>query len=338
MFKNAGIALTLAVTTMLSVTSCSKDDNDDKKERTPNNSNSTVKLFVGSNTGASFNMFDVSEPTDINTKKAFTLNIDADGIAYNSNLDLMLLVNRTESKVDGYTDVNDINSGVSLMADFSSSSDFNNGREIAINDSKIIVADDVDGNNRLIVYNYNNSAITLDKIVNVDINLWGIHLDGNTLYAIQDNSDTLAVYENFFVNNPGVISPSYKIQVEGIVRTHGITYDSATDVMILTNIGSAASDADGGIHVISDFTTKSINAQATGKIEENDQIIIEGPSTMLGNPVDVAYDRENNRIYVAERAKDGGRILGFNFPTLNGDVLPVYSGLLPGASSVYISL
>lgn len=320
----------------LALLSCTKDE-DVKEDDKPKPTKSSVTLFATSNTGANFTQFDVTNIADISTKNLVTLNIDADGINYNKSLDIVAQVNRTEDKVDLYTNVSNFQTGSAITPTISSTSNFTNGRELVMTDNKIVVAEDVDGANKLIVYNYTAAGITLDKIFNVSINLWGITIDNNTLYAVQDNSDSLAVFENFFSQPVGDLAPTFKVQVEGIVRTHGITYDASTDIMFLTNIGDAASATDGGIHIIRNFNAIIGLAEISGTIDANSQLIIEGDNGMLGNPVDIAYDNKNNKIYVAERAVDGGRILGFNMPSTSGNIAPIYSGLYPGASSVSIS-
>lgn len=320
----------------LTLHSCAKDDEEIKDDNKPS-TKSTVTLFATTNTGANFTQFDVTNIADISVKNLITLNVDADGINYNKSLDFVAQVNRTEDKVDVYGNISNTQTGTAITPTFSSTSNFTNGRELVMTDNKIVVAEDADGANKLVVYNYTAAGITLDKIFDVSINLWGITIDNNTLYAVQDNSDTLAVFENFFSQPAGTLAPTFKVQVEGIVRTHGLTYDASTDVMFLTNIGDAGSATDGGIHIVKNFNAILSLAETSGKIDATSQIVIEGTNSMLGNPVDIAYDNKNNKIYVAERAVDGGRILGFNMPSSSGNIAPIYSGLYPGASSVSIS-
>lgn len=319
---------------------CDKDDDDDRDNDNDNriNPKTGVTLFATSNTSATFSLLDISNISDISAKFITSASTDADGIAYNEELDLVAQVNRTQSQVDLFANVSVLSSGASIDAFASSNSDFNNGRELAMTDSKIVVANDEDGNNQLLVYNYTISGITLEKVFDVNFNLWGIHIDSNNnLYAVVDNSDSLAVFEDFFNLPVGPITPDIKVKVEGIGRTHGITYHEERDIMFLTNIGDAGSDSDGGIHIITNFTNVLDIAASTGVVLPVNQLVIEGSNTMLGNPVDIAFDSSNNRIYVAERAKNGGLILGFNFPSSSGNQAPVYTGIFAGASSVFIN-
>jgi len=262
---------------------------------------------------------------------------DADGIYYDDTNDVLYQLNRANNTVDIYSDVlANLDNGVPPTFVTSSTSDFSNGREIAVSGSKLVVAQDAnDGNgqvNQFIIYDITTSSITLDRRITADINLWGIHLEGNTLYAIQDNSNNLVRYDDFFSNAGPAVVPSAVIAVDEIGRTHGITYDIGTDVMILTDVGEASSATDGAFAVISDYTT----AAADGRIDLSEQVRIAGPMSVMGNPVDVAYDNETQNIYIAERAAQGGMILIYDFPSVSGDASPIYQQLFAGASGVYL--
>ncbi|MEM6965785.1 MAG: T9SS type A sorting domain-containing protein [Bacteroidota bacterium] len=295
-------------------------------------------LFASSNTSGNVGVFDVLDNSNITSNTFPGTGEDADGIFYNFATDELYQVNRTDNVVDEYNNVlAALNGGMNPTISTSSSSDFSNGRELAAFDDKLVVAQDANaGNgdqNRLIVYTVGNGAITLDKIFDVNINLWGTHLDGNTLYAIQDNSSNVAVYQNFFDNAAGSLIADMIISVENLVRTHGLTYDAASDLMILTDIGEASSATDGALIVISNFTTKA----ADGMISMSEQVRVSGGTSLLGNPVDVAYNSSDNRIYVAERAREGGLILGFKVPVLSGGIAPFYQAPFAGASAVHFS-
>jgi len=117
-----------------------------------------------------------------------------------------------------------------------------------------------------------------------------------------------------------------------MVRTHGITYDSVDDLMLLTDVGDAASATDGALVAIRNFTA----ASADGVIDMSEQGRAKGGASMLGNPVDIAYDRDNGRVFVAERANGGGRVLGFKMPILTGGIAPFYNELFAGASAIHL--
>ena len=291
----------------------------------------SASFYVSSNNQMTIGAFDVLAGNTVTMSMFPSAATDADGIYYDDDADVIYQLNRTDNVINAYSDVS---TNPTLTA--TSTSDFINGREIAVVEGKLVVAQDAtaaNGNqNRFIIYNISPTSITLDKIYDADINLWGIHANGSDLFAIVDNSNRVAVYNNFFNQPAGAITPSMTASVDGLIRTHGITYDAEDDVMILTDIGSAGSNNDGALIVIKDY----MDAAADGTISASEQIRAGGASSQLGNPVDVAYDKANNRIYVAERASGGGKVLGFKFPRLSGGIAPFYSKVFIGASAIHL--
>ena len=166
--------------------------------------------------------------------------------------------------------------------------------------------------------------------------MWGIQATKKDLFAIEDVTSNLAFFKDFFKAKSGSLRPTAKVAIEGLVRTHGLNYDEDADVMVLTDIGSAGSATDGAIIIIEDFSKKFTTAGDGGKIYLEDQIVIAGPMSSLGNPVDVAVNVEQGSIFVAERASEGGKFLVFAMPASSGDYAPVYSEKFPGASAVAI--
>jgi hypothetical protein len=228
----------------------------------------------------------------------------------------------------------------SLTLSYSSTSNFNNPREIAVSGNKVVVTQDQNAansnTNKLLVYQKTSNGFTLLNDYTVDFKNWGIFLDGNTLYATADLTGDIIVFENFFSNANGTITPTKRITIEGLVRTHGIFYSAKDNRMILTDVGSATSDNDGGLIVINNFSSIVSSTANLGTISMSNQMRVYGPNSSLGNPVDVAYDYETNNIYIAERLKDGGKLLTFSMPTTNADMMPINSRLEPGISSVYL--
>ena len=218
---------------------------------------------------------------------------------------------------------------------WSSTNDFSNGREIAVAEDRIVVAQDAnDGNdnqNRLLVYQFSDSQIELKQEFDVSFNLWGIFSDVDRLYAIIDNSNQLAIFDNFFQNTEASIMPDKIVAIEGLVRTHGIFYDKESDLMILTDVGEASSPDDGALFLINNFSL----AIDDDLIESGEYVLISGDQTQLGNPVDVAYDPFMNMIHVAERANDGGKVLSFQNSNTGGNIIPSSSISIPGASAIY---
>ena len=265
-----------------------------------------------------------------------TNSMDADGIHYSADDDVVYQLSRTESMINAYTDIMDLDADATVSPAFSSTSDFTSGREITVSGNKLVVAEDVDGMNQFVVYTIEHGAIMLDRKYDVHIDLWGIQLVGNTLYAVVDGTNMLAVFNDFGSQEGGDLSADQTVAIEGLVRTHGLAYDEKNDIMVLTDIADAMNDMDGGFHVIADFSHKLMAAGDEGTIALKDQVRIAGDKTYLGNPVDVALSVEEKKVYIAERANGGGRLLIFDYPSKDGNVKPVSSTDYAGASAVYL--
>ena len=292
-----------------------------------------AQVFVSSNTSGKIGVYGFTDDGAVSASTYDAVGADADGIFYDKEDDVLYQLNRSDNVINAYSDVS--TGSPTLTA--TSSSDFINGREIAFADGKLVVAQDANGANgmvnQFVVYNATGSSISLDKTITTDINLWGIIFDGDDLIAIVDNSNDVAVFEDFLGITEGNASASRVIDVNSIVRTHGLDYDVENDVMVLTDVGAASSPTDGAISVIVDWTSASSDNSVRGA----EQSKLEGPNSLLGNPVDVAYDHDAGKIYVAERANAGGRFLTFNTPTGDGDDTPTANEFFPGASAVTIA-
>ena len=295
-----------------------------------------VRVFASTNTGSNFAIFDVSDAKKVDQTIASTHSMDADGIYYSQEDDIVYQLSRTESVVNAYSDIMDLMGDTRVSPAFSSTSDFTNGREIAVEGHTLVVAEDVDGMNQLVVYTLEDGAITLDRTYNVHIDLWGITLVDGTLYAVEDGTNNLAVFRDFGTHPEGNLPADQKVAIEGIVRTHGLSYDAENDVMVMTDIADAMNDTDGAFHVIADFSMKLEAAGHDGMIMVEDQIRVAGDNTYLGNPVDVAFSVDEKKVYVAERANAGGQLLIFDYPTENGNMMPVTQVMYEGASAVYL--
>ena len=297
-----------------------------------------AQLYVSSNTSGQIGVFNIFQGSDNVSASSFNAAaMDADGIYYDADSDRLYQLNRTDNRIDVYSNVAAaLSGGNTPTLAYSSSSDFSNGREIAVSGDRLVVAQDASGDNgdqnRLIVYDISDDAIALTNSFDVDFNLWGIDANGETLYAIEDNSNNLRIFNNFFDNDGDDVSSDATVSVAGIVRTHGLTYYGASDLMILTDVGSGGDPEDGAIVTVMNF----MEAIADGTISADEQMRIAGSNTFLGNPVDVAYDNANMRIYVTERANAGGRILGFNLSD-EGNVAPAYDQAFAGASGLFLN-
>lgn len=295
------------------------------------------QFFVSSNTQALVAVYNILMNGTVEMDTFTSVAGDADGIYYHEETDVLYQLNRTDNVLNAYSDVNtSLAASLEPAVTATSTADFINGREIAVRGDRLVVVQDASpangDQNGFFIYDISPTAITFVKSYDADVNLWGIHADGSRLFAVVDNSNRLAIYENFFSHPAGPVSATSVVEVDGLFRTHGLTYDAATDMMILTDIGDAANAADGAFIVIADFAA----ASADGFINASEQVRVEGPLSMLGNPVDIAWDADHNMIYVAERANGGGRVMGFEMPTVSGDVAPVYDNLFAGASAIHL--
>lgn len=320
------------------LTSCSND------EGTPMElmATSELKLVTTSNTTGKISYSNLLESPTV--AKSLTVNgLDADGAYFNSETDEFMLASRTNNTLQLYKGLNSSvsnNTDALLLQASTGNTDFNNPREIAVSGDKVIVTQDqnaANGNtNKLIVYQKTSSGFTLLNSYTVNFKTWGIHIEGTTLYAVADSSSDLVVFENFFSNANGSILPTKRVTIEGLVRTHGITFSAADNRMILTDVGSATSATDGGIIVINDFSSKIAATANLGTITMANQVRIYGPNSTLGNPVDVAYDSVTDNIYIAERLNAGGTVLTFALPTTTNDATPLNTRAEAGVSSVYL--
>lgn len=307
------------------------------------------RVFVSSNTQTKISVFDFSDASEISKVEFITSTNDADGIYYDGDRDVLYQADREYDRVNAFSKFsrNDKDSGILPSA--ISSSDFVNPRGLTSNGNIAVIAQDAsDSNgqqNGFFVYDVSPNSISLRNSYTVDFSLWDLQLVGNTLYAVEDESDSLAVFNNFLNNLSGFITPDFKIRIEGIDRAHGIHYSIDKDLMVMTSIGDeSASVLDGEIRIIKDFSSKlSAALQTPGNIiSSSDQIIISGSNTFLRNPVDVIFHEQANRIIVAERASNGGMILAFEFPdntsqTNTFNNAPNYSANYPGISGLYIN-
>ena len=325
--------MTIAMGTMVS---CNDDETGTVVQ------NQEFKLVTSSNTTGKVTFTDYL--TTMPVVKSFTIaSLDSDGVYLDSTADEITVASRTNNKLEVYSNISSAvaNSAASLTSTISSSAtDFTNPREIAVVGDKVVVTQDqsvANGNtDKFIVYQKTTTGFTLLNSYTVNFKVWGIFVNGTTLYAVADLSGDLVVFNNFFSNTNGAITATKRVTIAGLVRTHGIVYSATDDRMILTDVGSATVDNDGGVIVINNFTSTLNTTLNLGTIATTSQVRISGAASTLGNPVDVAYDNVTKRIYVAERLNAGGRLLVFAQPTTNGDATPIEARLEAAISSVFL--
>jgi hypothetical protein len=290
-------------------------------------------IFATNNANGDVNVYDGQGGLQV----TFTTESEAsEGIYYSALNDFVMQASRSNLRLEYYGGFSGISDGSTVNADFVSSTDLMSPREIAVRGDRVVVSDN--GENKFYIYCYDGSSFKLISTLITNCNLWGITFKGDDLLAVVDQSNDLAIYNDFLENNKtdGVVAPDKQITIEGIVRTHGIDYSESDDVLVMTDIGDTANaTTDGGFQVIQDFSTK-LEATADGSsIARADQTRVAGPSTLLGNPIDIAYDNDTKTVFIAEVGN--GKILGFS-DVLNesGDVAPAVNNDLMAASSIYL--
>jgi hypothetical protein len=315
---------------------CSDNDSPTAPAATPE-----LRLVTSSNTSGKVSYTDLlaSTPNPI----SFTIgSLDTDGVYYDSTRDEILVASRSQNKLEIYGGIQNAltANATSLSLSLASASEFTNAREVAVSGDKIVVTQDQSpsnaNTNKLLVYQRAGASLSLLHAYTVNFKTWGIAIEGSTLYAVADLTGDLLVFENFFNLPSGSIMPTKRVTIAGLVRTQGIAYAASDDRMVLTDVGAAASDSDGGLIVINNFSSVIAATPNGGTIALTNQVRVYGPLSTLGNPVDVAYDAVSQRIYVAERANMGGRLLTFGLPNTTADAAPVAARLEPGISSVYL--
>ncbi|WP_396596144.1 hypothetical protein [Dokdonia sp. R86516] len=321
--------------------SCSSDDEGGSTVVT---ADSRAELYASSNSDGDVTVYDVRDTSNITAASFGTVSTDAEGIYYDGSSDEVTQASRSGLQLNAYGNVLLSTAGINLTATLSSNAVLVSPRDLAVNGNLYVVADnaDVDGNpdtadGRIFIFQKTNGEFTLRNTVTTDFALWGIEFVGDNLYAVVDKTSDVAVFANFTATNTAdaAITPTKRITIEGIVRTHGIAESNGT--MILTDVGDAASDTDGGFHVISNFESK-FAAVANGETlaVAGNQVRVAGAATFLGNPVAAEYDAANDVVYIAERANAGGRVLAFANVEAGGDLTPTVNNELEGASSLYL--
>jgi len=289
------------------------------------------EIYVTDNASGNINVFDLSDNSQRTLK---TVAGAAEGIYYSGMNDIAIQASRTDNRLEYYSAVSSASDGDSLATEFASNSDLSSPREIAVSGNKIVVSDN--GSNEFYVYSYDGTAFALENTFTAAFNVWGITFMGDDLLAVVDNSSDLAVYNDFLASNmtDGPVTADKQITIEGIVRTHGITYSAADNVLVMTDIGDAGNTTDdGGFHVIDDFRSVFDGVNNGGTLTLADQVRVSGLLTLMGNPIDVAYNHKTNSVYIAEVGNS--RVLGFSNIGNGGNLVPDLNAEVSTASSIY---
>ncbi|GAB5492106.1 MAG: hypothetical protein Phog2KO_23210 [Phototrophicaceae bacterium] len=120
----------------------------------------------------------------------------------------------------------------------------------------------------------------------------------DTLYAAGTSGDILA-YDDFstVMGEAGptrVIQPSNGDLEKVTINLHGLVYVADQDTLLVSDVGAADDATDGHLYAVPGIST--VNGNVTVSLH------ILGTESMLGNPVDLAWD--GSGLYVAEKAND----------------------------------
>ncbi|KGD66268.1 NHL repeat containing protein [Alcanivorax nanhaiticus] len=125
---------------------------------------------------------------------------------------------------------------------------------------------------------------------------------------------TILVIDNYVAGDfsamaARTITPGDGMAVSNI---HGIAYRADIDTLVVTDVADPGVADDGKIFVISSAST------AEGMVTPDRTIA--GPSTLLGNPVDLIL--EGNRAFIAEKSNDAILVYNNIFAGESGDIAP----------------
>ncbi|MBH0058189.1 hypothetical protein I6F65_14600 [Pseudoalteromonas sp. SWXJZ94C] len=317
-------ALTLAV--LIGITGCSSDDGEitntdsDDTNGTPNFSEAQ---FVLANNGS--DNAGTADLIDQNSVKLKTFNTTAnEGVAFDALGNLIQASDissgsiKTVCQLANRVDEDSFNSNRDREITGSSTT-LANPKGIAVSDKLglIFIADF--GAMQVTVFgatSAGNSAPLANTITNAAP--WDVDYDevNDRLYVALTNGD-VAVYDNYvnggFVAMPNrTITPSDNNGAQVSVNIHGIVFDSNTNKLILSDVGSATDATDGSLFVIDNASS------ADGAVSVARSIA--GPTTMLGNPVDISL--EGTDLRVAEKSNDAILIFSNIFAGESGDITP----------------
>lgn len=209
------------------------------------------------------------------------------------------------------------------------------GIAIAHKAGRIITTDT--GNNSIIIHSVTASedrspaAIATNTTLGAlatPTNAWDIHYDeaNDRLFAALTNGQ-IAVFDTFLATPTAaparIVTPadSTGTVFPAPTNLHGIAFDGSR--LVVTDVGAGSSatagfDTDGSIYVFNNTSAFTSGASSNVNVSR----VIEGPLSLLGNPVDIAL--EGDVLRVAEKANGGGQILIFDniFSGGSGDFAP----------------
>ncbi|HEY9848045.1 MAG TPA: hypothetical protein V6D28_01195 [Leptolyngbyaceae cyanobacterium] len=176
-------------------------------------------------------------------------------------------------------------------------------------------------------------------VTSLPANPWDVTYDENSdrLYVALVNGD-VSVFDNYIGNGTAIgaggisrtIIPTNSQGNKVSTNLHGIAYSPARNKLIISDVGAATAaqspnfNSDGRIYVIDNASTANGNVVPSRAIE--------GPSTELGNPVDLILN--GTEVRIAEKARDRLLIYRNIFDGPSGDIAADVSISQPKAESL----
>ncbi|HEU4471546.1 MAG TPA: hypothetical protein VFR58_10710 [Flavisolibacter sp.] len=312
--------------------SCDKDDD------TP--AEPVSRLYVSNaDTGPSIQNLEVYNNADAglsNPVKVASGASDGNGVVYDAGRNILFQAGRMSKTIFYFSNAGMLTSGSIPSGSFTDAG-LSSARDIAYDggSNTLFVANNTDSTLRIYAGASSATGNVSGRVVKLSAQPWGIFYekDNNRLLVLMDNAAMrIEVFNNPASLTAGLATPNSVLNISdrpngGKSRLHGLTYSSKLDVLLVTEIGEAAApavpdltkpafNADGGIYIIENAGAK---LTAGGNVSANRTIY--GSNTMMGNPVDIAFDdRDNKRlIYIAEKANK--KLLVFKLSD-NGNVSP----------------
>lgn len=262
---------------------------------------------------------------------------DGNGVLYNRSTNEVFQLSRAKKTLYVFANGSNMSNPPSLVRSFTDST-LSSGREIA-HDKKndiLYVANNTDSSIRIYRHFSSLSGIVIGEKVKINGQPWGIIYDDmldKLVVVIDLAAMRLDIFDHPSALTAGTATASRSLNIADrpngtFSRLHGLTYNSAADVLIVTEIGEAAApvtptpgkpafNADGGIYIINNGAAKlasggTINADA----------VIYGANTGLGNPVDIASRWLNGKGFIFAIEKANKKIQAFRITDM-GDAMPV---------------
>lgn len=330
--------LFIAVTATLA--SCSTDA-DVAAEANANELPSNKTLIFTTSNNSNTSEILVSEAGSLTTERLLTgTGMDAAGVFYDHVEDCLVQASRSDREVRLYDNIKTTPNGSVLNPVSISADGFLNARDIAsASNGKIIVSSDAAQNgqsNKFYIYDVTPAGLVFDKVFVTSNQNWGIDINGSDLYAVNDNSNRISIFNNVFTQTGQILDPTNQIFIEGATSLKGMTYHAGTDMMIVTDVRNQFNDSDGAIIIIDNFSSKLNAAGSFGTIARSQYRIIEGSNTKLGTPLDVQLDAAAGIVYVAERSTNSGAVIAYDVRNTGINATPVSVKNVRGVSSIFL--